>query len=195
VSNKGSLSDKLKVFGWQNLMLETDLLNLEKSGIDIGHTETVKKEKVVDAELFESDIRAQAKKMADFYALYYCLENTIRRLISTRLEEKYGPNWWDNEVPDGVKNGVKVKQEKEKETVLSIRSEDPLTYTNFGELIDILNHKWDDFSDTIRSQKAMQHALSQFNQIRNVIAHSCELSDDDIVRLKLLIKDWMRIQT
>ena len=50
MSNKGFLSDKLKVFGWQNLMLETDLLNLENSGIDIGHSETVKKEKVVDAE-------------------------------------------------------------------------------------------------------------------------------------------------
>ena len=28
----------------------------------------------------------------------------------------------------------------------------------------------------------------------NVIAHSNELSEDEIIRLKLLIKDWFRIQ-
>jgi methyl coenzyme M reductase subunit C-like uncharacterized protein (methanogenesis marker protein 7) len=178
----------------QNLMLEADLAKLEKSGIEIGHIRTIKKDDVVDTELFDLDIRNQARKMADFYALYYCLENSIRRLISERLREKYGPNWWDEKVPDGVKNNVKDKQDKEKDSVLSIRSDDPLTYTNFGELIDIFNANWDDFADTIRSKKAMQQTLSQFNQIRSVIAHSCELNDDEIARFELLIKDWLRIQ-
>lgn len=54
---------------------------------------------------------------------------------------------------------------------------------------------WSDFSDSIRSQKAMQVVLGQFNQIRNIIAHSCDLNEDEIIRLKLLIKAWLRIQT
>lgn len=78
---------------------------------------------------------------------------------------------------------------------MSIRSDDPLMYTNFGELIDIINANWSDFSDTIRSKKSMESVISQFGRIRNIIAHSCELSEDDIVRLKLLIKDWFRILT
>jgi len=188
------VSERLKVFAIQNLMLESDLTKLENSGIEIGHIQTLRKDEVVDTELFDHDIRKQARKMADFYVLYYCLENSIRRLISERLKEKYEANWWEEKVPDGVKNSVKEKQQKEKDTVFSIRSEDPLTYTNFGELIDIFNANWDDFSDTIRSKKAMQQSLAQFNQIRNVIAHSCELNDDEITRFELLIKDWLRIQ-
>ena len=78
---------------------------------------------------------------------------------------------------------------------MSIRSEDPLMYTNFGELIDIFNANWIDFSDTLRSQKAMQQILGQFNQIRNVVAHSADLNEDEITRFKLLIKDWFRIQS
>ena len=78
---------------------------------------------------------------------------------------------------------------------MSIRSEDPLTYTNFGELIGIFDANWADFSDTLRSQKAMQQILSQFNKIRNVVAHSCELNEDEINRFKLLAKDWFRIQS
>jgi len=192
--NKPSISKQLKIFAMQNLMLETDLKKIEKSGIDIGHIQTVKKDEVVDTELFESDIIKQAEKMADFYILYYSLENSIRRLISERLSEKYGLNWWEEKIPAGVKSNIETMQKKEKDTVLSIRSDDPLNYTNFGELIDIFNSNWDDFDDTIRSQKAMQQTLGQFNQIRNIIAHSCELNDDDITRFKLLIKDWLRIQ-
>lgn len=195
MKTKRSFTDEVKIFTMQNLMLETDLKALEESGLEIGHKDTILKVEVVDIELFESDIRHASKKMADFYSLYYCLENSIRRLISTRLQEKYGANWWDTEVPQGVRDAVSDKQEKEKETVLSIRSEDPLTYTNFGELIDIINYRWDDFSDTIRSKKAMQQTLSQFNQLRNVVAHTCELSEDDITRFTILIKDWLRIQT
>lgn len=176
-------------------MLESDLARLEASGIDIGHTATIKQDEVVDTELFESDIIRQARRMADFYVLYYSLENTIRRLISGRLFERYGAKWWDEKVPSGVRESVAEKHRKEKESPMSIRSEDPLMYTNFGELIDIFNANWIDFSDTLRSQKAMQQILGQFNQIRNVVAHSADLNEDEITRFKLLIKDWFRIQS
>jgi hypothetical protein len=133
--------------------------------------------------------------MADFYVLYYCLENTVRRLISERLREKHGANWWEVAVPAGIKAAMVDKQDREKDTVLAVRSEDPLSYVNFGELIGIIEANWTSFSDTIRSKKAMQQTLLQFNQIRNVIAHSSSLSTNDISRLKLLVNDWLNIQT
>jgi len=187
--------ENLKLFGMQNLILETELRKLEDSGIQIQHTRTILKAEIVDVDLLESDILQEARKMADFYALYYSLENSIRRLISGRLSEKHGPNWWKEKVPGGVQKSVEEKQQEERDTTMSIRSEDPLSYTNFGELIDIFNANWDDFSDTLRSKKAMQAILSQFNKIRNVIAHSCALNEDEITRFKLLVKDWFRIQS
>lgn len=186
----------LQLFSMRNLLLESELEKLEGTGIAIDHIKSIEKSQLVDIEMFEHDVIQSAKKMADFYIIYYAFENSIRRLIAERLSEKYGLNWWDSGVvPDGVKNNVKDKQNKEKDTLMSIRSEDPLTYTNFGELIDILNKNWTDFTDLIRSQKAMQLVLGQFNLIRNIIAHSCELNEDEIIRLKLLVKDWLRIQT
>lgn len=188
-------SEQLKNFGMQNLMLESDLAKLEASGIDIGHVRTIRKDEVVDVDLFDSDIFADARQMADFYVLYYALENSIRRVIRERMLEDHGVDWWEKAIPNGVKNAVKEKQDKEKDTVLASRTEDPLTFTNFGELITIVEANWDSFDDTIRSRKAMQQTLSQFNQIRNVIAHSCLLSVNDIARMKLLIQDWLNIQT
>lgn len=103
---------KLEHFAFRNLMLETDLISLEESGIDIGHTDTIVREKIVDVEMFKSDILTSAKKMARFYVYYYAFENSIRELISGRLEEKYGINWWDLKAPQGVKDSVKKKSPK-----------------------------------------------------------------------------------
>jgi hypothetical protein len=190
-----SLADDVKLFGMHNLMLESELSKLEGSGIQIEHVKTIQKAEVVDVELFENDILQEARKMADFYVLYYSLENSIRRLISERLAERHGLTWWKSKVPPGLQAEVEKKQKEERDTTMSIRSEDPLTYTNFGELISIFDANWVDFSDTLRSQKAMQQILSQFNKIRNVVAHSCELNEDEITRFKLLVKDWFRIQS
>jgi hypothetical protein len=187
--------ETLKLFGMQNLLLESDLRRLEESGIQIEHTRTIQKTEIVDVDLFESDILQEARKMADFYAIYYSLENSIRRLISGRLSEKHGANWWKDKVPSGVQAEVEKKQQEERDTTMSIRSEDPLSYTNFGELISIFEANWGDFDDTLRSPKAMRSILSQFNKIRNVVAHSSPLNEDEITRFKLLVKDWFRIQS
>jgi len=190
-----SITDDLKLFGMHNLLLEAELNKLESSGVQIEHAKTISKAEVVDVDLFENDILQEARKMADFYVIYYSVENSIRRLVSERLEERYTSNWWKNKVPSGVQAEVERKQKEERDTTMSIRSDDPLSYTNFGELIAIFDANWADFSDTLRSQKAMQQILSQFNKIRNVVAHSCVLNDDEITRFKLLVKDWFRIQS
>jgi hypothetical protein len=187
--------NRIKIFGMNNLSLESELLKLERSGVGIGRSQQLKKQEVVDIDLFEAEIFSKGRKMADFYVLYYCIENTIRKLISERMQEKYHADWWNEKVPDKVKNDVKDLQEKEKDTPMSIRSSDPLSYTTFGQLIDILNANWSDFADTIRSQKAMQKTLSELNSLRGVIAHSADLNDDEITRFQLLIRDWLRIQT
>jgi energy-converting hydrogenase A subunit M len=190
-----SIADDLKLFGMHNLLLETELSKLEARGIQIEHTKTIVKAEVVDVDLFEIDILLEARKMADFYAIYFAVENSIRRLISDTLSEKYGINWWKDKVPEKVRLEVEKKQKEERDTAMSIRSEDPLTYTNFGELIDVFAANWADFADTLRSEKAMRQTLSAFNKIRNVVAHSCALNEDEITRFKLTVKDWFRIQS
>lgn len=185
---------RVVLYGMKNLMLETELAKVEDSGIDIGHKATIKEDQIVDTDLFEDDILRSARKMADLYVLYFAFENSVRRLISTRMKEKYGANWWDTQVPHDLKNEVSGRKQREADSGMSVRSEDPLTYVTFGELITIFDANWVDFADTIRNQKAMQKVLSSLNQIRGVIAHSTELSEDEILRFKLYIKDWLRIQ-
>ena len=180
----------------RNLQLESDLMNLEKEGHEIGHLATIQKKEIVDPELFEMDIRQTAKRMSDYFVLFYCFENTVRRMIKQTLSDKYGTDWWEQKVPDAIKNEVKDRQDKEKDSVMTIRSlDDPLLYTTLGELIPIIESNWDDFSDQLRSKKGARQILTQLNQSRAVVAHSVELTDDEADRMKLAIKDWQRQQT
>jgi len=187
-------SERLKLFGMQNLLLESDLEEIERNGIDIGHLKTLKKDEIVDTEVFEEEIRHQAKQMVDLYYLYFCLENSIRKTIVDRLKEKIGPNWWDVKVPEKVKKKVEVRQEEEKDTPYSERAEDQIYYTDFKDLIDIIEDNWDTFSDTFRSIESVKQTLTTLNVLRRPIAHSSILEEDEILRFKLHIKDWVRIQ-
>lgn len=189
------LEEQLLVFGMKNIFVENALDALEAEGIEIGHSSSRPNNNMVDTEMFEKDILSQAKRMANFYVLYYALENSARRLITEVLSEKFGTDWWQKSIPQKIKDSVKNKKKEESDTSMSIRSEDPLAYTNFGELIDIFNSQWTEFSQFFRSQRSLQDTLSQFNKIRNVVAHSCPLNEDEILRFKLLINDWLRIQT
>ena len=193
-TNNEEVVNQLLVFSMKNMLIEHSLDQLEKQGIEIGYNQNKQAEVIVDTELFEHDILIKARKMADFYILYFALENSVRRLLTEVLTEKQGKGWWDKCVPESIKQSVKKKQDEERDTSMSIRSEDQLAYTNFGELIDIFNKNWLDFSAILRSQKSVQDVLSQFNKIRNVIAHSCDLNDDEISRFRLAVNDWLRIQ-
>ena len=187
--------NQLLVFGMKNLLLEGALDDLEKQGIEIGHSIARTKDETVDTEMFEHDILTRAERMADFYILYFALENSVRRLITEVLTEKYGSEWWSKAVPEGVRTEVAKKQREELDTAMTVRSNDPLAYTSFGELISVFNANWDEFSEVLRSQRSVQDTLSQFNKIRNIIAHSCDLDEQEVQRLKLLVNDWIRIQT
>jgi len=185
---------RLKLFGAQNLLLESELSDIEKSGLDIKHSQTLKQDEIIDTEVFEIVVRQQARQMGDLYYLYFCLENSIRNTIINRLKEKSGQNWWNTKVPNNVKEKVEARRQQERDTPFSERSEEPIYYTDFKDLIDIIEENWDIFSDTYRSIESVKQTLGTLNVLRRPIAHSSILDEDEILRFKLHIKDWVRIQ-
>jgi hypothetical protein len=68
-----------------------------------------------------------------------------------------------------------------------------IDYTTFGHLSGIITNNWDLFSTVFKSQKAVQKVMSSLNLLRGPIAHCCPLSDDEIDRLQLTVKDWFRM--
>ena len=52
--------------------------------------------------------------MARHYEVFYCLEKSIRQLIIDVFESNGDDEWWDNLVPQVVKDNVKKNIKREK---------------------------------------------------------------------------------
>lgn len=142
---------------------------------------------------FDLSNRKNAARMSRYYEIFYLLENDIRRLIVETMEAAHGATWWDTHVPTGVLEEVRKNRNREAQAAVSVRSEDDIDYTTFGQLGDIIRDNWSDFAGMLSNQSAVSRVLSALNMLRGTIAHCGVLAEDEVDRLKLAIRDWFRV--
>lgn len=187
----------LKLFGMSNQLLHHELDKVERTyDLILGHKLDLPTEQdETYYPQFGAQVRVRAKQMAHHYETFYCLEVTIRTLITEMLEDKAGATWWENPdiVPKVVQDGVKARVQKELDSGISRRSDDEIDYTNFGELGEIIKKNWDTFGSIFNSPKGVERVLSSLNTLRGPIAHCSTLAEDEVVRLRLSVRDWFRL--
>src|SRR6266581_1563639 len=99
-----NLDDLVRSFGMSGYLITEELKNIEqKFGVELGHLPKSKAVSAVeDYPQFEQAVRAEAAEMSEHYEVIYCLEQSIRRLITETLQEAAGADWWNNgKVPQG----------------------------------------------------------------------------------------------
>ena len=131
--------------------------------------------------------------MASHYELFFCLENSIRELVTATLAAAVGATWWDSTVPQAVKDNVDKNLKREREAGVTQRSADLIDYATFGELSQIIQANWGLFADTFNNQRALVKVLSGLNVLRGPIAHCTPLAQDEVLRLDLSLRDWFRL--
>ncbi|UVO55439.1 Swt1 family HEPN domain-containing protein [Sphingomonas sp. SUN039] len=160
--------------------------------IELGHVRPQPSEAADYYQQFDQAIRSQAAGMAAHYELFYCLEQSMRELIISTLSEKSAGNWWIETVPTKIVDDVRGRQERERDSGFSQRSDREIDYTNFGELSVIITSNWDVFGAIFTSKRAVERIISSLNLLRGPIAHCSPLADDEVDRLELTVKDWFR---
>lgn len=190
-----NILSKIKLFSLSNALAENELDKVEsKFEIDLGRKE---KEEIKEKEFylqFEAEFRHEAKVMSKHYEVFYCLEKSIRRQVMLLMKEKFGENWWDDKIDDEIKKNVDKNIQREEDSGFTIRSEEKIDYTTFGELAQIVTKNWEAFESLFRrGQRAFSKIMTNLNQLRGPIAHCCPLAEDEVIRLELTVKDWFRL--
>jgi hypothetical protein len=187
-------ADALRLFGLTNLSIEADVRRVEvEQKVDFGHRR--KRQQSGDEDFYKQfsvKLREEAEAMARHYVIFYCLENSIRELITARLGELHGETWWDQSVPQSVRENCKKNRDRELASGITVRSEYMIDYSTFGELGEILKANSETFGDMLRDLAGVQRILSNLNTLRGPIAHCKPLADDEVVRLHLGLSDWFR---
>jgi hypothetical protein len=72
------------------------------------------------------------------------------------------------------------------------RNDHPIYYLDFGDLgLFIVNH-WNIFKDFFENQAWVTSRIQEAERTRNVIAHTNILASDEIQRLEMYMRDWMK---
>jgi hypothetical protein len=141
----------------------------------------------------ESAIRAEAAEMAPHYEVFYSLETTIRVLIREQLQTA-DEAWWSKSVPQQIRADAEKRQQKELDSGVTPRSDDPVDFLTFGELGEIIKTNWDVFGAVFSTAKAVERVMTNLNTLRGPIAHCSPLAEDEVLRLRLTVRDWFRLQ-
>lgn len=191
-----SLEDQIKLFGISNQLVENELDRVERElGIDLGrgHQKTLEKDQDYYPQI-ERDIRREASAMSLHYEIFYSLEKSIRRLIADTLEAVEPGGWWEcGRVPAKIMTEAAGRMQKEIDSGVTPRSGEPIDFTTFGELGEIIKANWNVFGAIFNSPKAVERVMANLNTLRGPIAHCSVLAEDEVVRLRLSARDWFRL--
>lgn len=139
--------------------------------------------------------RQQADRMSSYYKLFYLLENEIRGFIVDLLADADDPDWWVNKIPEQVRLNAEKNLQRERKEGTIPRSDRMVDYTTFGELGEIIKANWDVFGGVFsrHDKQGVERVLQQLNMLRGPIAHCGILAEDDVVKLKLVVRNWYRL--
>jgi len=143
---------------------------------------------------FSFAIRVEAQRMARVYELLFCFENSVRELIEDRLKEKFDvATWWQEGVPEDIRNSAEALKEKERQTPWhGPRGGTLLAFVDFPVLGRIITAGWAHFEDLLGSPDWVRNLFDEMNQSRRAVAHTGVLSQHDIERMELRVRDWLR---
>ena len=144
--------------------------------------------------LLDEDEVANANRMAPVYVAIAAFENSVRSLVAQRLVERVGANWWATiNLSTDIKNRSESRQkEEEKIRWHQSRGLGPIYFTELRDLTSIIKGNWPHFEDLLHDADWVNHVIKTLERSRNVIMHSGQLSMDDIERVGVTIRDWLR---
>jgi hypothetical protein len=149
----------------------------------------------IDLGSFDAELLGRAERMAPYFQATFCIEKGLRELVSERMTQSYTDKWWKEKVDSKLQLEVKKNRQQELATLMFVRSEDPMEYTTILQVISILEQYWEIFkNDFTMGLSRLRDTANTLNQLRIVIAHNSELTDEQKKKFEVMMDDWRAMQ-
>jgi hypothetical protein len=136
----------------------------------------------------------RATRAASAYRLFFVFEHYLRDLVIQVLTKAAGEgNWWDL-IPVDVKNDVeRLENTEETKAWMALGSRDKSALMTFPQLLRVIDATWDrGFADLLRD-KALVTEGRLITHLRNTVAHMTDIPDEEVDRIRQVIRDWFRV--
>jgi hypothetical protein len=149
-------------------------------------------QKSLSFDFLDPDLLNEAQRMAFVYTAIHAFENTVRSLTTKAMTEKHGEGWWDK-VPERIRKSSKIRMDEDaKFRWHSARGTLEINYCDFGDLASIIVTNWDVFEDLLGNMEWAKATLNALEKSRNIVMHGGMVAKEDIERIGMNIRDWIR---
>lgn len=143
-------------------------------------------------DLLDTERVVSAERMALIYTALHAFENTVRHFVATAMAEAFQESWWEK-VPTKVQSRAKTRIEDDaKFRWHGHRGGAEIEYCDFGDLMSIIVVNWAVFEDVLVDLEWAKSTLSVLERSRNIVMHGGVLARQDIERIGINIRDWIR---
>ena len=147
----------------------------------------------VSIALLDDAFVGPAKQMAAVYVAVAAFENSVRDLVTRVMLEAVGETWWDEKVSERVRKHCKTRQEdEERNRYHKQRGDAPINYTELKDIVNIIRANWEYFEAFLPSPEWTSSVFDAIERSRNVIMHSGILDREDVERVGINIRDWVK---
>lgn len=188
--------NKVAGFIYKAQILQESLYGLSGRQGSAGQLTPERVAKKVSLDYLDKELIADAQKMAGVYIAIASFENMLRGILSDVLLEELGESWWAS---DSISSDIRKKAEKKQTDEgqnrwHTPRGLNPIFFTELKDLVSIIcnPNNWPYFENLFGDPDWVRHSVKSLERSRNVIMHSGQLTIEDIERVGLVIRDWVR---
>ncbi|MBX3415964.1 MAG: hypothetical protein KF851_00045 [Pirellulaceae bacterium] len=187
------IDDQLYSFVYKGILTDESLDGCgRKSKSHFGTEDSLRLERSLSYDLLDNDRLSTAKRMSYVYTAIHAFENMVRSLVTKAMTEAFPNDWW-SKVPERIQKMAKSRMEEDaKFRWHGARGTDPINYCDFGDLSSIIVTNWSVFEDVVGNMEWAKGVLNTLEKSRNIIMHSGTLANEDIERIGMNIRDWIR---
>jgi hypothetical protein len=118
----------------------------------------------------------RANHAALAFKLFFVFENFLRDLVEP-----------------GVKKDVaELEAKEETKQWMALGTREKLSLTTYPQILSIIDYCWKDGFDSVIRDKQLIHGARSVVHLRNAICHMTDVPDEELERVKQLLRDWFR---
>lgn len=127
------------------------------------------------------------------YQLFFVFERYLRAVVVDALSKDGTEEWWSKIPPDIQGEIEKLEQTEEAKQWMALGSRDRSGLLTYPQLLAVIDKNWKDyFADLLRDKSLIQEGR-WISHIRNTVCHMSPVPDEELQRLRQVMRDWFRI--
>lgn len=157
-----------------------------------GAEQALELQKSLSFDILDPQLLAEGQRMSVVYAAIHAFENAVRAMVVKAMTEKHGAAWWDK-VPERIRKTSNARMaEDAKFRWHGVRGTSEINYCDFGDLSSIIVTNWAVFEDLLGNMEWAKAELTSLEKSRNIVMHGGSVAKEDVERIGMNIRDWIR---